>query len=69
MDFAFPADQRAKIKERERVNKYLNLEDDGDTNCHWYPQNSSQRPDKETGGTRDKRKNWNHWDHSTMEIG
>ena len=45
MDFVFPADHRVKIRESEKITKYLDLarelkkavehEVDGDTNCNW----------------------------------
>ena len=44
MDFAVPADNRIKLKENKKKDKYLDLagelkkqehESDGDTNCNW----------------------------------
>ena len=50
MNFPVPEDQRLKIEEREKRNKYLDLardvkktweyEDDGDTNFNWCVQNN-----------------------------
>ena len=52
MDFAIPADDRVKLKEREKREKYLDslqnkstkeYEGDGDTDCNWYTRNNPQR--------------------------
>ena len=62
MDFAVPADNRVKIKESWKMDKYLDLlgegkklkrEGDGDWNCSWSPWNSPQRPGKEVKETGD----------------
>ena len=57
VNFAVTEDYRVKIKEKR--DKYLNLarelnktmehESDGDTNCNWYTWNDSQRLGKRTG--------------------
>ena len=76
MDFAVPLDYRVKImlKDRKipgschRVEKFVEHEGDSDTNCIWCSWNSPQRLGKETGGTGDQRKNWDHPDCSTVKI-
>ena len=67
-----------KIKEREKIVKYLDLarelkkpeehEGDGETYDSWSPWNSLQRPGKKTAGTEDQRQNRDHPDHSTVKI-
>ena len=60
MNFAVPADQRVKLKEDKKRDKYLDLardqkkpsDSDGDTNCNWCAQHSHQRICTRTGGLR-----------------
>ena len=63
MNFAVPEDQRLKLKESKKEDKYLELaregktkqkqnktaayEVDGDTNCNWCSWNGSQESEKE----------------------
>ena len=59
MGWAIPVDHSWKIKESEKVEKYLDTareflknlehESDGDTNCIWYTWNSSQEIKKGIG--------------------
>ena len=53
---------------REQKQKTVEHENDGDTNCHWCPWNSLQKPGKETKGTADQRQNWDHSDHRLEYI-
>ena len=58
VDFAIPADHKVKLKESEKIDKYLDLarelkktmedESDGDTNCNWCARYSHQRGRKKT---------------------
>ena len=66
LDFASPADYRAKIKESKKLDQFMDLkrsdkvlehEDDSDTNCSWSPWNICQEPEKEIGGIEDQVKN------------
>ena len=60
MDFVVPADQRVKLKENEKKDKYLDLakylkktlehESDGDVSCNWCSWYSHQRIDSGTEG-------------------
>ena len=53
-EFALPVDRQVKIKESEKINKYLEFtseitiyvecESDGDINCFWSPWNGPRRP-------------------------
>ena len=58
VDFAISADHKMKIKESEKIDKYLRVEKhikhegDGDANCSLYTWNGLQRFRKETGGNR-----------------
>ena len=68
MDFAVPL----KIKESEKIDKYLDLaeqtvkhEGDSDTNFSWY---TWIGPDGLVKQIRDQRKNRKHPDHSTVKI-
>ena len=59
MDFAIPADDRLKITENEKRDKYLDFsreqkttvehEGDGDTHCNWSTWNNPQNLRKGTG--------------------
>ena len=59
MNFAMPIYHRVKVKEGEKMDKYLNLarelkkvlehEGDSDTNYNWSLWKSFQEPGKETG--------------------
>ena len=59
------ADRCVKLSESEKRDKYLDLarelektiehESDGDTNCNWHTRCSHQRIDKGTGGLGNKR--------------
>ena len=66
MDFDIPLDQRekVKVKERKNMNKYQDLArelkscwTDGDTSCSWCTWNDHLEAGKESGSTRDQRKN------------
>ena len=79
MDFALPADRKAKFKESEKKYKYQDLsrelkntvekESDVYTNhncCYWY---SHQRINKGPGGIGNKRMSGEHPNYNTIEIG
>ena len=70
MDFAVLADQRVKLEESEKRDKYLDLvrelekkqnkktmehEGDGDTCCNWYTWSNPQRISKGTGRIRNEK--------------
>ena len=72
-------DYRVKIKESEKIDKYLefarelkkngvNHEDDDDTNCNWYTWDDPKRLWRKTEGIGNQRKNWHHPDLSLVEI-
>ena len=48
--------------------KAMEHEGGGDTSCTCYTWNSSQRPEKETWGTGDPKKNQGHQDQSSVKI-
>ena len=52
----------------QRVEKAVDHECDGDTNCTWYTWNGPQWPGEVTGGTGNKRKNQDQHDPSTIKI-
>ena len=78
MDYAVPADHRVKLKESEKRDKYLDLaselnktmenENDGDTDCNWRARYSHQKIDTETGGLGNKRTSCDHQNYSIVEI-
>ena len=79
MGFVILADYWEKIKESEKIDKYLDLareikkamehEDDNDTNWSWCLWNGPQRPGKKTGGSGNLRKNWDNPNSSIVKIG
>ena len=79
MDFAVPADDKAKLRESEKKDKYLDLarelkkiiehESDSDTNCSWCGRYSHQRIDKGTVGIGNKRTSGDYPKYSIVEIG
>ena len=70
VDFAVPTDHREKLKEREKINKYLSLsrelkktmenESDGDTSSNWRARYSQQTLRTGTGGLGHKRTSGDH---------
>ena len=72
MDFAILADHKKKIKENEKIDKYLDLtreikkkhESDGDISWSWFTLNGPQRLGKWIWGIRNQRKNRDHPDYS-----
>ena len=70
VDFAVPMDHGVKIKENEKIDKYLNLaweqkkadEHEGqcNTNCNWYTWNNLLESGKESEGI------WNQWENSNQ---
>ena len=76
MDSAIPGNHKKKIKESEKINKYLVLawelkktvdhEGAGDTSCDWCTLNSSQKLLKKMTNSK-PRKNWDHSDHSVVD--
>ena len=77
VDFAVPADHRVKLKENEKMDKYLDLarelkktvehESDDYTNCNWCSWYSRQRIGTGTGGNN--RTSCSHPNYSIIEIG
>ena len=74
MDFAVPVDNKVKIKESEKRDKYLDLarelkkknmgnEGDSDTNCHWCTWDCEA-----IGRLGNKRTSWDHPDFSIIKI-
>ena len=67
MHCTISVDPRVKVKESEKINKYLDLArelkktvghtGDGDTNCSWCTQNDSQKIGKVIGTVRNQGKN------------
>ena len=57
-----PADQRVKLKESKKGDKFPDLARESDiyTNCNWCAWCSHQRIDKGTGGLGNKRMSGNH---------
>ena len=78
MDFTVPADQRVKLKEDKKKDKYLDIakelkktvkpECDDDTNCNWCSWYSHQRIGKRTGGPGNKRTSEDHPNVSIIKI-
>ena len=66
VDFAVPADHRVKLKENEKMDKYLdlarelkklwNMKSESDTNCSWCTWNGPKRIGKGFGKSGDQRK-------------
>ena len=79
VDFTVPTDLRVKMKEKETIDKYLDLtgelkksikhEGDGDTNSSWCTWNGSKRFRKTSEGTGNQRKNRNHPGNNIDKIG
>ena len=79
MDFAVPADQRVKLREREKKDKYLELtrelqkvmehESDNYINCDWCFWYCHQRINKGTGGLGNNRTSGSHTNYYIIEIG
>ena len=79
MEFAVHTDDWGKMKERERIDKYLDLAwepkktvehegDDDDISCSWRSLVQRPKHRKETGVTRDQRNDRYHADYSTDKI-
>ena len=78
-DFAVPANHRVKIKDSEKINKYLDFAEDfkkswgheskGNLSCSWYGWNAPQRHGQGTIAIGNQRKNQDHPDNSIVEIG
>ena len=73
MDFVVLADHRGKIKESEKIDKYLELARELKKNCetlewrrHLCAWKGTQKPGKKTGGVQNQRKNWDHLDYSIV---
>ena len=79
MDFAFPVDQRIKLKDSEKKDKYCDLakelkktaehESNVYTNYNWCSWYSHQMIIKATGGLGNKRTRGDHLNYYTIEIG
>ena len=79
LDLVVSADHWVKLKESEKKDKYLDLarelektmehESDGDTNCNWYARYIHQRTDKGTGRLGNKRTSRDHPNDSIIKIG
>ena len=67
---AILANQRVKIKEREKIDKYLiktvSTQGDGDINYSWHARKSPRGFGKDTSGIRNQFKNGDHPDHSSF---
>ena len=69
-------DHRVKIKESEKINKYLDLarelkmenKGDSNTNSSWCTWNSPKRIRKGIETVENWRKNWDYSDYSIIEI-
>ena len=78
MDLDVPADNSVKIKESEKLDKYMNFagelekalghEVDGDINCCCCSWNGLQMLEKRTEGIGNQIKNGNHPNYSIVEI-
>ena len=76
MYFVVPVDHLVKIKEREKIDKYLNQttekavehEGDGETSCNWCTWNGPQGFEKEMGGSGNQRKNRNSSEHTIDAV-
>ena len=78
MDFVVPANHKVKIKESEKIDKYLDLAwehkksvehtSDDDTNSSWCPKNSPKGHGKEIAKIRNLWKNRYYPDHSFVNI-
>ena len=77
LDFIIPADHRVKIKESEKIDKYLDLAwelktaeytGDSDTNNNWCVWNGLQRIEKGIGMVGDRRKNRDYSDYSIDKL-
>ena len=78
VDFAVSANHRVKLKENEKKAMYLDLarelnktvehESDGSTNCNWCSWYNQQRIGIRTGGLGNKRMNGDHPNYSITEI-
>ena len=75
MDFIVPAAHRVKLKQSEKIEKYIDLAkelkkimervSDSDTNCNWCVLYSHQRFGTRTGGLGNK---WTSGDHPNYSI-
>ena len=74
VDFAVPADHSVKLKESEKRDKCLDLEktveyeNGGDTNCDWCTRYIHQRIGTMTGGLGNKRTSGDHPNYSIIVI-
>ena len=79
MDFGIPANNRVKLKAREKKDKYLDLarevkkiveyESDVYTNCYWCSWYSHRKIVKGSGGLGNKRTSGHHLNYCVIEIG
>ena len=79
MDFAVSTKHQIKIKENEKIDKYLGLGQgaeravghkvDSNTNRSYYTWNGLPKFGKKSGGIGDQRKNRDHPKHRIVEIG
>ena len=79
MDLCVPAEQKAKLKEGEKKDKYLDLtkelkkklehEIDGESNCNWCTWYNHLRIGTGTRGLGNKRTSGNYPNYSIVEIG
>ena len=68
MDFPVPADHWVKMKENEKIDKYLDLtrelkktveyEGESDTNCSWCTRYGPKKLGKKTGRPGNQSKKW-----------
>ena len=72
-DFAIPADHRVKSEESEKIDNYLDLareqQSDDNTNCNWYTWYNHQRIGKGTRGTGNQIPRGDHPKYSPVKIG
>ena len=79
VDFVVPADNKVKLKECEKKDKYLDLawelkktvehESDDNTNCNWCSWYSHQKISTRTGGLGNNSTSGNHPNYCIIEIG
>ena len=71
VDFAVPADNRGKMKESKKINKYLDLARElkklGNMKVTMIPIVVGMLG-KETWRIGNQKKNWRHTDHSTVKL-
>ena len=78
MDFAVPADDRLKLKESKKKDKYLDLAWELQNNygawrwdayCNWCTWNNPLRIDKRSRRLKNRRTNREHPDNGIIKIG